>query len=66
VKALKDPDSGVRRNAAEALGRVGPEARPAVPLLVQALKDEDSDVQDAAAEALKRIDPAAAKNAGIP
>src|SRR5262249_33079317 len=44
VKALKDqvltdPDFGVRRSAAASLGRLGPEAKTAVPALVDTLRE---------------------------
>ena len=58
--ALRDQDAFVRRDAAHALGRIGPEARPATPALVAALKDKNLGVRQAAAKALKQIDPDAA------
>jgi HEAT repeat protein len=39
IIALEDEDVGVRRNAARALGQIGPEAREAVPALMRALRD---------------------------
>jgi HEAT repeat protein len=53
--ALADPDVRVRRVAAQLLGKLGPEAREAVPALRQLLEDESSDVQRAAGEALLKI-----------
>src|SRR5947207_3016026 len=57
-------DSAIRSMAAEALGGIGPEAKAAVPSLVEALKDRDTGVRRGAAWALVRIDrqgePAAA------
>ena len=38
-EALKDPTPEVRRMAVVALAEIGPEARPALPALVQALRD---------------------------
>jgi hypothetical protein len=45
----------LRRALAQALGDVGPEARPAAPLLRALLKQEDQDVRRAAEEALGKI-----------
>ena len=58
IEALKDGDSGVRREAAEALQEI--KDPRAVEPLIGALKDEDSDVRWAAAWALGEIkDPIA-------
>lgn len=66
AEALKDENAFVRRDAARALGKVGPEARPAVPaLLAAARKDRERSVRKAVAEALKKIDPTAAQQAGV-
>jgi HEAT repeat protein len=54
---LKDPDKGVRRAAAEALGLMGPEAVVAAPKLRELAKT-DRDVADAAEAALEKIEPA--------
>ncbi len=51
VKDLKDKSADVRRSAADALGRIGPEAKAAVPALSEALKDEDPDVRLSAVRA---------------
>ena len=40
IKALKDPKLKVRYRVAEALGKIGPPARAAVPTLIAALKEE--------------------------
>ncbi len=48
----------VRRGVA--LGEFGPEAKPAIPALVELLKDKSADVRGAAAVALERIGPEAA------
>src|SRR5205085_2478946 len=45
----------VREAVATALGRIGPESKPALPMLGNALKDESVEVRSAAAEALARI-----------
>jgi HEAT repeat protein len=52
---LKNSDANVRSNAAFALGRIGAEAKTALPQLVPLLKDSDADVRSNAAEALGRI-----------
>ena len=46
IKALKDKDSDVREEAAEALGEIGDDR--AVEPLTKALKDEDSSVRSKA------------------
>src|SRR5439155_8038 len=49
-----------RGRAAEALGRIGPAAKEAVPALARAMKDKDEvSVRAAAAEALGRVGAAA-------
>ncbi len=53
IEALPDGSLGVRRAAAEALGRIGNDR--AVDKLIEALQDKDSWVREAAAEALGRI-----------
>ncbi len=60
IGQLKDEDELVRRDAAEALGMIGPEAAPAVEALIEALKDEVAQVRRDAAWALGKIGPAAA------
>ncbi|NIM13846.1 MAG: hypothetical protein GTO45_17520 [Candidatus Aminicenantes bacterium] len=58
INALKDGDYLVRRNAAEALGKIGD--AEAVELLINALKDEDYFVRSNAAGALGKIGDARA------
>jgi len=58
---LEYHDGDVRSTAAEALGKIGPDAVPAVPSLMTALKDQEAFVQIAAAEALGQIGPTAAQ-----
>jgi HEAT repeat protein len=62
LEGLIDPLRGdkaaeVRKTAAEALGRLGKDARPATEPLTAALKDKADPVRAAAAEALGRIGP---------
>ena len=52
ITGLKDGEPSVRLASAEALGRIGPEARKAVPALITVLKDVDSIVRYASAQAL--------------
>jgi HEAT repeat protein len=58
VAVFRDRDSDARKEAAEALGKIG-DAR-AVDPLVAGLKHHDSAVRDAAAEALEKIGDARA------
>jgi HEAT repeat protein len=58
--ALQDENPQVRRQAARALGKMGPDAEPAVPELTAAMNDTDAMVREAAAQALGKIGPAAA------
>ena len=60
LESLKDPDPAQRKEAAEILERLGADAKPVVPALVEALKDKDENVRDAVINALLAIDPAAA------
>ncbi len=53
VKTLRDPDPGVRKEAATALGRL--RAKSAVPGLIAALDDEYAGVRASAASALGRL-----------
>jgi len=48
---------------ASTLGYLGPDAKAAVPALIQATKDKYGAVSSAAAEALEKIDPEVAKSA---
>jgi HEAT repeat protein len=61
VKALRDSDDLVSIDAAEALGRLGPDAAAAVPELVAVVSDPDRDegLHSAAIEALGLMGPAA-------
>jgi HEAT repeat protein len=51
----KDREPSVRKAATEALGRVDPDPKTAVPVLLGALKDKDVTVRQAAAAALGRF-----------
>jgi hypothetical protein len=55
LRDLNDADAQVRREAAEALGELGPNARAAAPALRKALRDKNEAVRDAAAKALEQI-----------
>ena len=55
IDLLKAPDVSVRRSAAVALGKIGPDARSA-PSLAERLTDSDPQVRKLALEALKVID----------
>ena len=55
IALLKDDTWEMRRGAAWILGKVGPEAKDAVPALTEALNDSNPAVRTNAQEALKRI-----------
>jgi len=58
VKVLKsDPDWKLRQAAAEALGRIGLDARAAVPALIRALRDENEHVRYHAIQSLGIMGP---------
>ena len=59
VQSLQHPDAEKRAQAANVLGRIGPDAQAAVPDLVRALYDPDLEVRKAATRALGQIGPAA-------
>jgi HEAT repeat protein len=59
VDVLHDPDPLLRRHAAQALARIGPDARDAVPDLIVALQDRDEEVRKNVARALGQIGPEA-------
>jgi HEAT repeat protein len=61
----KDADPRVRRSAAYALGACGPQAAPAVDLLVRSLQHEDASVRQNAAWALGQIGPEQAGEAAV-
>ena len=51
--------------AAEALGNIGPEAKAAVPALLEALKSKELPLHAAVVDALKKIGPKTATKAGV-
>ena len=55
ISLLKDDDWEMRRGGAWMLGRLGPDARDAVPALTEALNDTNAAVRMKAAEAIKKI-----------
>jgi HEAT repeat protein len=55
IYLLKDETWEMRRGAAWILGKLGPEARDAVPALTEALNDPNPDVRTKAQEALKKV-----------
>jgi HEAT repeat protein len=57
IEGLGDPDAAVRREAAQAVRQIGPEARRAIPSLTLLLKDDDEYVCWGAVEALAAIGP---------
>jgi HEAT repeat protein len=57
AECLRESDSQVRGAAAWSLSQLGPDAKSAVPALVQRLADPSYYVQDAARIALSKIDP---------
>jgi hypothetical protein len=62
--ALRDGDWTVRRNAARALGRLGPAAGPAARDLYCALQDTDPRVRATAEWALQRVESRAGPQKG--
>jgi HEAT repeat protein len=59
IAQLGDPDSDVRRAAADVLGDYGPKSAAAVPALIRGLADRDVGVRRAVARTLGRIGPPA-------
>lgn len=55
AEALADPDEFVGGTAADHLGGIGPEAKPAVPALIRALDDKRFVIRGSAANALGKI-----------
>ena len=59
IETLSDTDKSVHYHAASALGRIGPEARDAVFLLIGMLDDDRENIREVAVTALGRIGPEA-------
>jgi HEAT repeat protein len=59
IARLKDKDDKVRLKAAMSLRQLGPEAKAAVPALLESLKDNSASVRCESAFALQRVGPAA-------
>src|SRR5438094_6284360 len=57
MEMLRDANVVARCTAARALGQMGPQAREALPALLQALQDREPLVRDAVAEAIGCIGP---------
>lgn len=56
IDALGDQDARVREQTAETLAEIGPDARDAVPALIEVLQEDVLDVRMAAADALEAIE----------
>lgn len=65
AKQLRDKDGGTQIEAVRALAAVGPEAKSAVPELVELLTTAEPNVQDAVVHALEQIEPAPAARLGV-
>ena len=67
IRVLQDRESGNgwSSTAAQVLGKIGPQAKEAVPALLEALRDDWPELQWTAAQALNRVDPKAAAKAGV-
>ncbi len=55
--ALSDKDIFIRAAAADALGNMGPVAKPAIPAILKAKGDHELSVRNSATEAKRKIDP---------
>jgi hypothetical protein len=64
IRAMQDPNEGLRNNAAIALRYYPEEAKVVVPILTKALQDPAPKVRQLAADALKKIDHEAGAKAG--
>ena len=59
AELLNDERGDVRREASETLGKLGPEAKSAVPALIESCRTGDYYLVDANVESLRKIGPAA-------
>jgi hypothetical protein len=57
IERLTNADLNVRSEAATAVGKIGPDARDAVPALTALLQDPNEEVRKVAATALEKINP---------
>ena len=57
--AVSASDFEVRRAAIKALGKIGPDARAAIPALIRNMKDENAFIREYSAESLGQIGPVA-------
>jgi hypothetical protein len=55
IQQLKDANEAVRLKAAKELGKLGRQARDAIPALTEAMQDDDADVRSVAKQALAKI-----------
>ncbi len=65
VEWARRADRDVRTTAAEALGKIGAEAKAAIPSLVEAIRDDDRKVRRTAGEALGKMGPGAREAIGV-
>jgi HEAT repeat protein/S1-C subfamily serine protease/DNA-directed RNA polymerase subunit RPC12/RpoP len=66
VKSLESPDNHDRGQIAQALGKIGAEAKLAIPALLKLLRDEQNDTTSGAlADALAKIGPPAKQDAAL-
>jgi hypothetical protein len=65
MAAMEDREPKVRYHAAQSLGRIGADAKTAVPVLLNALQDNEPEIRRVAAEAAKRIVIEAGAKAGV-
>jgi hypothetical protein len=61
IDALQDADSLVRAWSAQAIGAIGPAAKPAVPALIELLKHGDEAARNSSCIGLRNIGPAASE-----
>jgi RNA polymerase sigma factor (sigma-70 family) len=65
IEGLRATRSDMRWGSACVLGKLGPEARSALPVLWEALGDKNAVVRHDAAQAIQQIDPQAAARGGL-